>query len=329
MIRTATLMTAFVVACPAAALASNTYNLVAQPNVLGGLASIFTVSTVKPNLNPIGQFFIKQNQDVVSGQPDVPTDWPAGSRTGFFPPGAPLTNWQIGILKPGGNASQNEVTQGEGDTIGAYITSAAFPYRTHLNKVMVAPQYTFDVTKPIFPFSTPGSLLTTNFDLQVPYAHNDPRNPSNHPFVVSDITLAEVARDGTLFNRVVLHAGAFSAGQGGDNEGINYDPATSSVLICAVIKPDSIYLTQLSGSATFSGSPWTGFRHFGFTQGTAQFAGGLSEAHKLYPALSTDPADYVLLEWHLNAELTYDLRDLNLPIDMGWSMRGLRVDLTQ
>ncbi len=314
---------------PALGMASTTNNLLAQPMVVGGLASIFSVATVLPVINPVSQFFIKQNQDVVNGQRDVPTGWAAGNRTGFFPHGTPLPNWQIGVPNSHGDPTGNEVTQGEGDTIGAYITSAAFPHGTHLNKVMVAPQYNFDLQNPTFPFRTPASLLTTNFDLQVPYAHNNPRIPEHHPFVVSDITTAEIDGHGNTFNRVTLHASAFSSGQGGGNEGIMYDAATNSVIISGVIRPASIYLNQLPGSATFSGSPWTGFRHFGFTQDTSQFARGLADAHKIFPQLSTNPADYVLVQWHLNAELTYDNSDLNLPIDMGWSLRGIRVDLTQ
>ena len=82
-------------------------------------------------------------------------------------------------------------------------------------------------------------------------------------------------------------------------------------------------VTAAADSATATDTPWFGWRHFQWSISDAQFVSALQHLAAAYPGIviSTDPANYVLAEVHLNAEF----HDQGKAAALGWSMRGLKV----
>jgi hypothetical protein len=81
------------------------------------------------------------------------------------------------------------------------------------------------------------------------------------------------------------------------------------------------FVTPAATSTATTGTPWSGWRTFEWSISEAQFVGALEHLEAQFPgkAISTDPAQYVLAEVHLNAEF----HTKGQPAQLGWSMRGL------
>jgi hypothetical protein len=86
---------------------------------------------------------------------------------------------------------------------------------------------------------------------------------------------------------------------------------------------DQTFVTQVQGSASWTGVPWLGWQHFEWSISQAQFVAALNYLVAQYPGKvqSTDPTQYILAEVHLNAEFHFQ----PAPAELGWSMRGWKV----
>jgi hypothetical protein len=83
---------------------------------------------------------------------------------------------------------------------------------------------------------------------------------------------------------------------------------------------DSRVVTPLAGTTLFQTQTWTGWRVFNFAITQQNFTTALQSLKDKEPTFggSDNPADYALMEWHLNAELTFATG----PAELGWSLRG-------
>jgi hypothetical protein len=107
-----------------------------------------------------------------------------------------------------------------------------------------------------------------------------------------------------------------------------YDAAEHIYILDAPLEAgQQQFLTPVQGSASATGAPWSGWRHFQWTIDQAQFVAALKYLNASFPGklTSTDPTQYVLVEVHLNAEFHYS----PAPAELGWSMQGLKVWVSQ
>jgi hypothetical protein len=83
--------------------------------------------------------------------------------------------------------------------------------------------------------------------------------------------------------------------------------------------PGASWLELAPGSASYQTAPWRGWRHFSWFVSHAHAAAALKAMRAQEPELkiSTDPGDYQLTAFHLNAEIHFQ----TAPAELGWSMR--------
>jgi hypothetical protein len=241
----------------------------------------------------------------------VPTTWNAGSLTGFTPP-ASLAATQLGFQSTGNSST----AQMYGNTVGAYLNSANLPGSPVGTKMMITPQFVFTPGSEPVPFSDSTAVLNGSMDLQIPTA------TGNDTYVNADFLFKDP--NGV---RVSIAAKIFSNGQVSPVVGTGYDVPSSTYMLNVPLGTDQQYLTQLPGSASWTGTPWLGWQHFQWSLSQAQFAAALRYMVAQYPekVQSTDPAQYVLAEVHLNAEFHFQPD----PAELGWSMTGWKVWLTE
>jgi hypothetical protein len=284
--------------------------LIEQPSPSGIAHNIFVAHVSKSGM-PIGTF------DLVVEQPDpftssgnlVTTTWDAGSQTGFAP-GSPSTA-QLGFRNQAGTST----VQMEGDIVGAYLNSRDLPTSLTYQKMMTAPQYTFPSGTESVPFASSTSLLSAEMDLQVPVA------VGSDTYIDADFLF--IGPDGL---RVTYGVKIFKNGARGALFGLLYDTPDNVFIINCPLDTDTHYLTKASTSGSSAGTPWAGWRHFQWSIDRAQFVTGLKQLAAKFPAQvkSTDPSQYAFSQMHLNAEFHYS----PAPAELGWSMRGMKVWLT-
>jgi len=274
-----------------------------------GIADSFYVAHVTKGGMPTGTF------DMVIEQPDpftstgylVPTSWDAGSKTGFVPT-SPSTA-QLGFRNQAGTST----AQMEGDTVGAYLNSHDLPTTLSNRLMMITPQYRFPSGVTPVPFASSTSLLNGEMDLQIPTA------VGNDTYVTADFLFLDPSGV-----RISLGFKAFQNGVAGSTVlGTLYDPSEKVYILNSPLAGGQQFVTLVQGSATATGTPWVGWRHYQWTIDQAQFAAALRYLVAKYPGkiTSTDPTQYVFDEVHLNAEFHYS----PAPAELGWSMRGLKV----
>jgi hypothetical protein len=236
----------------------------------------------------------------------VPTGWDAGARTGFTPPTAMAA--QLGFQnKPGTSTAQMEA-----DTVGAYINSQDLPPSSADQKMMITPQYIFPLGSQPMPFASQGTSLGGALDLQIP------TGAGAQTYVVADLLFMDL--DGV---RISYGIKIFSAGGGHPVVGSGYASDSNTYTLNSPLGVDERFVTKASASASATGAPWSGWRHFEWSISQAQFVSGLHYLTAQFPGkvTSTDPAHYVLAEVHLNAEF----HTKGQPAELGWSMRGLKL----
>ena len=83
---------------------------------------------------------------------------------------------------------------------------------------------------------------------------------------------------------------------------------------------NSRVVTPLTGTTLFETQTWSGWRLFKFAITQENFKTALRSLKDKEPTFhgSDNPADYALVEWHLNAELTFATG----PAKLGWSLKG-------
>jgi hypothetical protein len=280
--------------------------LVEQPLVSGITHNFFVAHVTKAGM-PTGVF------DLVLLQPDpftsgylVPTTWDAGSQTGFVPT-SPSTA-QLGFRNQVGTST----AQMEGDTVGAYLNSKDLPTTRSNQLMMISPQYKFPSGATPVPFASSTSLLNGELDLQIPTA------AGKDTYVSADYSFLDTNGVRISFSVNLFHNGAAHL-----TLASNYNSSEHIYILDVPLAAGQPFVTVVQGSASETGTPWVGWRHFQWTIDHAQFVAVLKYLVAKYPGrlTSTDPTQYVLDEVHLNAEFLYS----PAPAELGWSMRGLRV----
>jgi hypothetical protein len=277
-----------------------------QPQV-SGIANHFVVPRAASHTGtPQGAFtmVLWQANPFQSNGELVATGWDAGSKTGFTP-SAPMAA-QLGFR----NQTGSSTAQMEDDTVGAYINSQDLPPSSADQKMMISPQFTFQSGSEPVPFASAHTVLNGSMDLQIPTA------VGSNAYVVADLLFK-----GANGVRVSYGVAIFRNGRPSPSAGTGLDAPTNSYMLNSPLGLDQRFVTRAANSAPATGTPWTGWRHFEWSISEAQFVSALEYLTAKFPGAvtSTDPAQYLLAEVHLNAEF----HDQGKPAALGWSMRQL------
>ncbi len=199
-----------------------------------------------------------------------------------------------------------------GGTVGAYINSADLPGSPPGQKMMITPQFTFQPGSEPVPFANSNSTLSAAVDLQVPTA------VGNDTYVTPDYLF--IGPNGV---RISYGIKIFSNGSTSLEMGAGYAPDSNTYTLNSPLQAGQPFVTQAPGSASATGTPWLGWRHFEWSISQAQFIAGLKYLVAQDPGkvTSTDPTQYMLAEVHLNAEFHFQPD----PAELGWSMTGWKV----
>jgi len=287
---------------------AGTTMLFEQPLVSGIDKNVWVAHVTKGGM-PTGRFdmMIEQSDPDTKTGDLVPNSWDAGSLTGFVPT-TPATAQLAFTDKTGSSTAQME-----GDTVGAYINSKDLPTSRNNQLMMITPQYRFQAGATPVPFASSTSVLNGELDLQVPTATGD------DTYVTADLLFLDA--NGT---RISIGVKLFQNGVAGTTVlGTLYDPSEKVYILNSPLAAGQQFLSLAQGSATSGGKTWAGWRHFQWTIDQVQFVNALKYLVEKYPGkiTSTDPTQYVFDEVHLNAEFHYS----PAPAELGWSMRGLTV----
>ena len=175
---------------------------------------------------------------------------------------------------------------------------------------------------PIRPFAEPNACLVTAFDLQVPVAV-DQRKAGSHSYVNPCFVFVDLKTKLKLSYIIV----AFSNGFHVVKESIAFDEPSHSWMLHTYMTDNQQWVTLEAGSEVFQSKPWKGWKHFAFRITAANLQSALNAFRERQPSIlcSTNPADYVVQSFHLNAELKYQTAHAEL----GWSMRNATISLVR
>jgi hypothetical protein len=237
----------------------------------------------------------------------VPSEWNASSQTGLTLTSS-LTATQRGFQDKTGTTT----AQMDGDTVGAYLNSEDLPSSPTGQKMMITPQFSFVPGNEPVPFSSSNSSLSASMDLQVPTALG------TDTYVLADFLFVDP--NGV---RICYGVKLFTNGASHPIVGTNYNVDGNSYELNSPLGVDERFVTKAQGSASATGTPWLGWQHFEWSISQSQFAAALNYLVAQFPAKvqSTDPAQYVLAQVHLNAEFHF----APAPAELGWSMRGWKI----
>jgi hypothetical protein len=257
--------------------------------------------------------FVQADRFTGDGMPIVSTA-DVSAKTGFAP-GNPATA-QIGFQ----NAAGSSTGQMEGNTVGAYLNTNDLVTSVTDQTLMITPEYRWilppwmDLSAP-YPYTDSSTVLYGALDLQVPTAvgGNDVYVNQGHRFM--DPTGFEVT-----FNIGFFHNNATSPGLG-----LTVDKTGRVYIINNPMGVITTYCTPAVGSAVYSPTPWSGFRHFEWSITYTQFQAALHALDAANPGVLTtfDPSQFRLATTHLNAEL-HTLGSA-ATIELGWSMKNLEL----
>jgi hypothetical protein len=279
-----------------------------QP-LLSGISGHFVAPVATHKAPPKGAFTMvlwEPDRFQANGEP-VPTAWDAGSQTGFTPTEA--MGAQLGFR----NQSGSSTAQMQDGTVGAYLNSQDLPPSTADQKMMITPEYIFPSGAQPLPFASAESSLSGSLEAQVPMA------VGSDTYVTADLLFEDVVTGVRISYGVEI----FHNSGGHPVVGAAYDPPSNTYMLNSPLGVDQRYVTLASGSAQWSGTPWSEWRHFEWSISQAQFVSGLHDLTTQFPGkvTSTDPSKYVLAEIHLNAEF----HTQGQVAELGWSMQGMKV----
>lgn len=286
---------------------TNATSLFEQPQ-FSGIASHFVVPPASHTGPPQGVFTLVlwQANPFQSNGELVATGWNAGSMTGFTPSAASAS--QLGFK----NQTGSSTAQMEDDTVGAYINSQDLPQSSTDQKMMITPQFIFQSGSEPVPFASAHAVLNGSMDLQIPTA------------VGSDVyVVADLLFKGANGVRISYGIAIFRNGGPSSTAGTGLDAPTNSYMLNSPLGLDERFVTRAANSAPATGTPWSGWQHFEWSISEAQFVSALEYLSAQFPGAmaSTDPAQYLLAEVHLNAEF----HDRGTQAALGWSMRQLKL----
>jgi hypothetical protein len=314
--------------CAAQSTDSAPEKIIFQQPTLAGIAGNFHVPPAEhkyPSDHPFNLILWQANPNRPDGQL-VPTTWPAGDMTGFQPT-PPLDQKQAAFRDAPGEST----LQIDGDTVGVYLKSSDLPVGTDFGKMMITPAYMVPKDEEIYPFATPGTAIVESLDLQIPVA-NALSKPGSMAYAVADLVLEDrqsksrLTYEVALFHYLPKQAPPPSIARMQATEVGKYDAPSHSFQVGNPANAGSRVITLLPGSAIFQTRPWKGWKTFRAAITPDNFAAAiraLAAVHGAKFTASSDPADYRMLEWHLNAEL----QTASGPAEMGWSMRHAKVAL--
>lgn len=242
----------------------------------------------------------------------VPSDWPAGEKTGLI--GTPRYQYSYS------NSPESTTVQYLDGAFGAYLNSRELEPNKPYHKLMIAPFYRWGIRSGIEPFSSGARGVHASFKMQVPYA-TDSRRRGSAAYILVDFEFID-KHTGT---KISYGCSVFFNGAAGWPGEINFDGPSSSWMINTPIKRSATAFQLDPDSNEFVGEPWRGWRTFGFVIDRNSFESQLKRLQSSRPIarVSSDPADYVLSQVHVNAELNFSTG----PATLGWSIRDLTVDI--
>ena len=300
----------------------------AQP-VLSGIAGNLHVPPAEhrfPSEQVFNLLLWQPNPNRSDGQL-VPTDWQAGGKTGFYAT-APLREHQAAFRDAAGSST----VQIAGETVGVYLNSGDLPNGSSGDKMMITPEFKLPKEQWTYPFAQPGNAIVESVQLQVPVA-SDINKPGNMTYAVS----ALLFEDRKTHSKISYEAGLFHHAPGPRSpsppslehlkktEVHGFDGPSQAFQVNNPLAAGSRIFTVIAGSTLSQHQPWKGWRSFDFAITRENFQTSLRSLREKASAFtgSQDPADYALVEWHLNAELKFG----SAPAELGWSMRQARVEL--
>jgi hypothetical protein len=290
-----------------------------QPT-LNGIADNFHVPLSEhkyPNDHPFNIILWQPNPNRPDGQL-IPSSESVGDLTGFYPT-QPLDKHQA-AFRNGVDASAFQI---EGDTVGVYISSSDLPNGSPGNKMMITPAFMFP--KKIYVFERGDRSILCWLNLQVPTAQ-DLNRAGNYTYVLAEFVFEDWNTKTQISYGVGLfHHNSAQAPPPPTRQFLRltevgpYDAPSHSFQVGNRLALDSRVVTPLAGTTLFQTQTWTGWRLFNFAITRQNFKTALQSLRDKEPGFggSDNPADYALMEWHLNAELTF----ASGPARLGWSLR--------
>ena len=258
----------------------------------------------------------------------VPVGWNVGEKTGLEIADKLLERQAGMVNRQGGTAAQVC-----GTAVGAYLNSddlSGGGRDTEGNplpgsggyKMMVTPEIRFSMKPALKPLVDPKASLVVAFDLQVPVAL-DQQKAGSHSYVNPCFVFVD-PKTKLKFSYIIV---TFSNGYRISKESIAYDEPSHSWMLHTYMSTNQQWVVLEPGSEVFQSKPWKGWKHFSFSISPTQVRLALDAFRQHQPTLScsTNPADYVLQSFHLNAELKYQ----SAHAELGWSMRDATISLVR
>jgi hypothetical protein len=318
-------LTALLLAPLLAVNAAEPVGLFKQPTLDGIAGKLYVQARI-----PDGMFCLiswQKNPATADGL-FVPAGWNVGEKTGVEITDK-LLERQAGMVNRRG-ATAAQVC---GTAVGAYLNSDDLSGGGHDAagnplpgsggyKMMVTPEIRFPMKRAIKPFADPMGRLVTSFDLQVPVAL-DQQKAGSHSYVNPCFVFIE-PKTKVKFSYIIV---TFSNGYRIVKESIAYDEPSHSWMLHSYMTTNQQWVALEPGSEVFQSKPWKGWKHFSFSITPAHVRSALNAFCQRQPAVpcSTNPADYVMQSFHLNAELKYQTAHA----EMGWSMRDAAISLVR
>jgi hypothetical protein len=204
-----------------------------------------------------------------------------------------------------------------GGMVGAYLNSNDLSGGDDY-KINAFPQINFGPGKRATPWTTPGSVLRLTFELQVPTS-------TGFAWVVAPVQLRDRTSGIKLSYGPRIFHNYSKPGETSTQPlpSIKLDGPSNSWMIREHLVPAATWSTPVPGSQFHQRGPWLGWQYFGYTISYAQMAAALKVMHQKEPQLtfSSNPGDYEIQWFHLNAEGNYE----TAPVELGWSMRNFQI----
>ena len=191
---------------------------------------------------------------------------------------------------------------------------------------MITPAFVFP--KKIRIFEREDRSILCQLNLQVPTAQ-DLNRAGNFTYVLAEFvfedrkTKTQISYGINLFHHNPARVPAPTKQYLRLTEVGPYDAPSRSFQVGNPLALDSRVVTPLAGTTLFQTQTWSGWRLFSFAITQQNFKIALRSLKDKEPTFngSDNPADYALVEWHLNAELIFATG----PAKLGWSLKGTEV----
>lgn len=234
----------------------------------------------------------------VSSQPP----WRVGDNTGF----SPGADAELPLYQRGPNTTVGtSAIQLRHRTFGMWFNSEQAGVTTSGDILPIVAHFDFPEAQNIRPFSSTSSELAYRFELQIPTAQ---RIGSGELGAGANFMFRD-ARPGSPGRRVWYTMVAFDL-RPAPPESVFVDSCANCSgfpIIDTVFGPNLRYGHMAPGSASFTSTPWTGFRAYDFRVSASELSVALADTQHTFglseAELSSNPADYRLVHFNFNPEL--------------------------